>query len=58
MLAVGRVVLWAEMWTGNEKGVVVGVCGLWSVAEPSQNKRKRARGLINSISTIDGPIDR
>ena len=24
-----------------------GVCDLWPVAEPSQNKRKRARSLIN-----------
>ena len=23
-----------------------GVCGLWPVAEPSQNKRRRARSLI------------
>ena len=29
----------AEYW----KGVVVGVCALWSMAEPSQNKRRKAR---------------
>ena len=38
----------------------MGVCDLWSVAEPSQNKGKRARGLINRWfnSTIGGSIDR
>ena len=48
---------WSE--AGYWKGVVVGMCGLWSKAEPSQNKRKRARGLINRWvnNTIDGSID-
>lgn len=31
----------------SEKGVVVGVCGLWSSAEPSQNRGKRARSQIS-----------
>ena len=29
-----------------------GVCGLWPIAEPSQNKRKRARSLIVGRSII------
>ena len=29
------------------KGIEVGVCNLWPVAEPSQNKRKGARSLVN-----------
>ncbi len=43
----------------NEKKVVVSVCNLWSKAEPSQNKRKRARGLTNIWvkNTIKGSID-
>ena len=37
----------------------MGVCGLWPVAEPSQNKRKRARSVIGRQvnNTIDGSID-
>ncbi len=31
---------------GYWKRVVVGVCDLWLVAEPSQNKRERARSYI------------
>ncbi len=30
----------------TEKGVVVAVCGLWPVAEPSQKIGKSERGLI------------
>ena len=35
------------------------VCDLWSVAEPSQNKRKKARILINRSvnNTIDGYVN-
>lgn len=29
-------------------GVIVGVCDLWSVAEPRKNKREKAKGLISS----------
>ena len=32
---------------GYGKRVVVGVCDLWPVARPSQNRRRRARSLIN-----------
>ena len=32
-----------KSYTGWWKRVVVGVCDLWSEAEPSQNRRKRAR---------------
>ena len=44
----------------HSKGVAVGVCCLWPLAEPSQNKRKRAKSLIsrsvkNTISrSMDG----
>lgn len=37
---------------GYGKKVVVGVCDLWSEAEPSQNKKKRARSLIRGWSKI------
>lgn len=30
-----------------KKRVVVVVCGLWPIAGPSQNKRKRVRGFIS-----------
>lgn len=31
---------------GSKRGIVVRVCGLWPVAGPSHNMRKRARSLI------------
>lgn len=31
---------------GCWKGVVVGLCSLWSAIEPSQNRERRARSLI------------
>ena len=37
---------------GKKVVVVVGVCDLWSEAEPSQNKKKGARSLIRGWSKI------
>lgn len=35
----------------GKKGVVVGVCGLWSAAEPSQSRRKLGRSIVQYICT-------
>lgn len=41
------------------KRVIVGVCGLWPAAEPSQSKRKGARSLTSrqAKNPIDGSVD-
>lgn len=41
---------WDEI-SGIEKWLVLGVCGLWSAAEPSKNRKMRARS--NSVSLFE-----
>lgn len=55
--------LWLHVWTapsqsgwnlGYWKDVVLGVCGLWSAAKPSKNRRRRASSKSVSLLEDDG----